>query len=209
MSVTLRIAALIVVLAALTGCADKRITLTYAADPAFTKVADTKGVTVFWFQDSRGDEGDKDPYRVGGVYGGYGNRLSKVMADAPWQRTLAQALATGLQARGVDPVKTEERELTGAGQVATPLGLAGEIRNFSTESRWTIAGHISGVVRLHDAHGAKVFEKTFSARETTGAGGGVLMTDDWMQNTMNATLATFVRNVVSDDEFIAALKAAR
>src|SRR5437867_9394205 len=36
-------------------------------------------ITVFRFVDARGDEGDKgDPLRVGGVYGGYGNRISKV-----------------------------------------------------------------------------------------------------------------------------------
>jgi FkbM family methyltransferase len=39
------------------------------------------------FDDRRGTEGDdRDPYRVGGIYNGYGNRLAKVMVTQPCAR---------------------------------------------------------------------------------------------------------------------------
>jgi uncharacterized lipoprotein YajG len=85
----------------LAGCADKRITLSYTPDPGLARLSAENAVTVFQFRDSRGSEGDNDSYRVGGIYGGYGNRLSKLMVDTPWQRTLVNALTMGLRARGV------------------------------------------------------------------------------------------------------------
>jgi hypothetical protein len=189
----------------LVGCAGKRVTLNYTADPGFAKLTGAQAVTVFQFRDSRGSEGDNDPYRVGGIYGGYGNRLSKVMADMPWQQTLVNALTTGLRARGVDAIAVESREFAPGTSFATPFALGGEIRNFSTESRWTTAGHISGIIRLYDAAGNTVLEKTVSARETTGAGGGILTGPEDLQDTMNQTLAEFVRKIVSDAELVGRL----
>jgi hypothetical protein len=189
----------------LAGCADKRITLSYTPDPGLAKLSAANAITVFQLRDNRGGEGDNDSYRVGGIYGGYGNRLSKVMVDTPWQRTLVNALAMGLRARGVEAIAVENREFAPGTSFATPFALGGEIRNFSTESRWTIAGHISGVIRLYDSAGNAILEKTVSARATTGAGGGVLTGAEHVQDTMNQTLVEFIRKIVSDPDLVARL----
>ena len=37
--------------------------------------------------------------------------------------------------------------------VSTALILCGEIRNFSSEQRWTLQSHVSGIVRLYNQQG--------------------------------------------------------
>ena len=87
----------------LTGCADQVVTIRYASDPTIPKLVTAQTLTVFRFVDARGDEGDHgDPTRVGGTYGGYGNRLSKVKASTPWPEALVKGLADGLAQRGED-----------------------------------------------------------------------------------------------------------
>jgi hypothetical protein len=122
-------------------------------------------LTVFRFSDARGTEGDKgDPFRVGGVHGGYGNRLAKVVTGTPWPSTLAWALAEAFKARGVDAVVVDDREI--ALRIQTPLALGGEIRNFSTEPRWTKSAQVGGILRLYDREGRLVLERPVSARAT-------------------------------------------
>src|SRR2546425_4227394 len=83
------------------GCADKTITLRYDA-PAPAPVAGPK-LTLVQFADRRGTEGDRgDPYRIGGIYGGYGNRLAKVTVNEPWPAQLMAALVAEFRAQGVD-----------------------------------------------------------------------------------------------------------
>jgi hypothetical protein len=163
-------------------------------------------LTVFQFRDSRGGEGDADPYRVGGTYGGYGNRLAKVMSEAPWQRTLQRALAEAFQTRGVAVTVLEDREYATGGPFATPMALAGDIRNFSTESRWSMASHVSAIIRLYDSGGRRLVEKTISARGGGGLGAGVFANGDAMQDMMNQALAAFVHKVVTDPEILAQLQ---
>src|SRR5438309_2020888 len=71
----------------LTGCGDKMIALTYNPGPSASPLPGAGPVTVFSFRDARGDEGDGNPYRVGGSYGGGGvltsvDDLQRIMNDA-------------------------------------------------------------------------------------------------------------------------------
>ena len=115
-----------------------------------------QALTVFRFHDARGTEGDTgDARRVGGVYGGYGNRLAKVVTGTPGHEALTRAMTEGFRARGIEAVGIADREINPAAPaVQTPLALGGEIRNFSTESRWTQSAHVSGILRLYDLAGA-------------------------------------------------------
>jgi hypothetical protein len=192
---------LLVSIGLLAGCADKHVSLTYLPERDLGRVASSRAVTVFPFSDARGSEGDRDPYRVGGVYGGYGNRLSRVLADKPWRRTLCEAIAAALSARGVEATAVPDREWALGTTVATPLVLTGEIRNFSTESRWSTTAHVSGIVRLRDAaSGAVLAEKMISERETWGMGAGVMMASGPLEDSINKALAGFVRKVVTDSD---------
>lgn len=200
--------ALVLVGLAVSGCADKRVTVRYDQGASLGTLAGAVPITIFQFADRRGSEGDQDPYRVGGVYGGYGNRLSKVMTDTPWQRTLVRALAAAFKARGVETTTAEDREYNRnnrGSSFATPLALGGEIRNFSTESRWSTSAHISASVRLYDAKGTVLIEKIISERETSGMGAGVFMASEPLEETLNKALAGFVRKVVTDPDLSAQL----
>ena len=66
-----------------------------------------QALTVFRFHDARGTEGDTgDARRVGGVYGGYGNRLAKVVTSfSPGDTPPAEWLRPGaiwLRVSGTD-----------------------------------------------------------------------------------------------------------
>jgi hypothetical protein len=200
----LRLALLVAVAGIVTACADKSVTLRYQPDPALEPLANAGSLAVFRFTDQRGSEGDQDPFRVGGVYGGYGNRLSKVMTDTPWQRTLAHAIADGFKARGVQAV-AEDREYSPGVSFTTPFALGGEVRNFSTESRWSTSAHISAAVRIYDAKGAILVEKRISDRETWGLGAGILMSEEPLEDTLDRALAGFVRKIVLDPDISSAL----
>src|SRR5262249_14584627 len=151
--------ALVLVLAAasVAGCADKQVTLRYTPPASLRPLPDARALTVFPFDDRRGTEGDNDPNRVGGVDSRTGSRTAKVMATAPFSRTLADALVAGFRARGV-PARPGEASAyqPGVTKVATPFALAGEVHNFSTEARFTTSGHVSGVVRLYGSDGRLV-----------------------------------------------------
>ncbi len=187
----------------LTGCADQVVTLRYAPDAAIEKLASSQTLTVFRFVDARGDEGDHgDPTRVGGTYGGYGNRLSKVKASTPWPEALVQGLTNGLAQRGVQTVAVPDRVYApGGALVPTALVLCGEIRNFSTEQRWTLQSHVSGIVRLYDQRGLLLLEKRISTRtsimdaDSKASGSPVPL-----ETLLNETLQKFVRAVVMDPE---------
>ena len=187
------------------GCADKRITVRYEPATAMDTLTGAVPITIVQFADRRGSEGDQDPYRVGGVYGGYGNRLSKIITDTSWQRTVVRALAAGFRARGVETATADDQEYKQGSAFATPLALGGEIRNFSTESRWSTSAHISGIVRLYDVKGTVLVEKTISERETWGIGAGVLMAAEPLEATLNKALEGFVRKVATDPELSAQL----
>ena len=186
----------------LTGCADQMVALRYTPDADIQKLPSTQAMTVFRFVDARGDEGDHgDPTRVGGTYGGYGNRLSKVKAATPWAEALMQGLTDGLGRRGVQTVTVDRVYAAGSPPVSTPLILCGEIRNFSTEQRWTLQSHISGVIRLYDQQGALLLEKPISARTS------IMDRDSKASDSqvplevlLNETLQKFVRTVVTDPD---------
>ena len=97
---------LVLACAVLTGCADRTVRLLYTSPAPSASLAPR--LVVGPFQDVRGNEGDDgDPYRVGGIYGGYGNRLAKVMVTAPWPPALTAALVAEFRAQGVDAVAAE------------------------------------------------------------------------------------------------------
>lgn len=187
------------------GCADRMVTLRYVPESTSATLANAHAITVFKFSDRRGSEGDNDAYRVGGIYGGYGNRLAKVMTDTPFQATLVRALTAGFQARGIQATGVEDRELAIGVAFKTPLALAGEVRNFSTESRWGTSSHIGGIIRLYDAQGSVLVEKMISERETTGLGSGVFASAEGLEEPMNKALRGFVQKVVTDPDITARL----
>jgi hypothetical protein len=204
--------ALVAALALLAGCADLKVQVQYAPDAKIDKLAAGAPVTVFRFADARGNEGDKgDSYRVGGVYNGYGMRLSKILHPTPWPEMLARDLGAGFTQRGVQTVVVEERMYAPGSAVTTPLVLTGEIRNFSTENRWAgYLAHVSGIVRLYDQSGAKLIEKPVSARlrpneEEVQLSDGRLL----LERLLNRAVSEFVRQVVTDPDLTQRLMAAR
>jgi len=204
--------ALAVALVLLAACADLKVQVQYAPDTSIEKLPTGVPVTVFRFADARGDEGDKaDPYRVGGVYNGYGMRLAKILHPTPWPEMLVRDLGVGFTQRGVQAVVVEERMYAPGSAVTTPLVLTGEIRNFSTENRWAgYLAHVSGVVRLYDQSGAKLIEKPVSARlrpndeEVQLADGRLLL-----ERLLNRAVSEFVRQVVTDPDLTQRLVAGR
>jgi hypothetical protein len=152
------------------------------------------------FADHRGDEGDGDILRVGGVYGGYGNRLAKVMPSRPWAAELQAALVAAFRAEGVDARAVDSVS------ALSQHRLEGEIRNFSVESRWSTAGHISGNVRLFDSTGRLAVEKPISHRETAGMGAGVFIESATLEETLNKTFAGYITKVAADPDIKAVLR---
>jgi uncharacterized lipoprotein YmbA len=165
----------------LAGCGDKTIALTYTPGSPAPPLTGARAVTVFAFRDARGDEGDGNPYRVGGIYGGYGNRLSKVWSSS--QGVAAQAAA--------------DREFQPGDPTVTGYALGGDLKNFSTEARYTNSAHISGIVRLYESNGTIAVEKEISQR--------VLTSVDDLQRIMNDALSQFVQRVVTDADIAARL----
>ena len=194
------------VLLFLAGCGDKTIALTYAPGPPAPPLTGARAVTVFAFRDARGDEGDGHPNRVGGIYGGYGNQLSKVWTGRPWMPTLVNALVTGFQSRGVPAEAAADREFSAVAPAVTGCALGGELRNFSTEARYTNSAHISAIVRLWEADGTLAVEKEVSQRvRSEYGGGGVLTSVDDLQRIMNDALSQFVQRIVTDPDITARL----
>jgi uncharacterized lipoprotein YmbA len=199
----------VVALLSLAGCGDKTITLTYAPPAAARRVATASALTVFAFRDMRGTEGDNDPSRVGGIYGGYGNRLSKVSATAPFMTTLVRALAAGFQARGVPAQAAADRQFRPGDAGVTGYALGGELKNFSTEARFTNSAHISAVVRLYQPDGTVAVEKEISQRVQSQYGGaGAFTPVDDLERIMNDALGKFVERVVTDPDLAGRLTGA-
>jgi hypothetical protein len=193
----------------LAGCGDKTIALTYApgAPPPLTGA---QAVTVFAFRDARGDEGDYHPNRVGGIYGGYGNRISKVWTGTPWMRTLVSALVSGFEQRGVSAQAAADREFQAGDASVSGYALGGDIRNFSTEARFTNSAHISGIVKLYRSDGTIAVQKEISERvRSEYGGGGVFTSVDDLQRIMNLALSQFVQRVVTDPDIAARLTDAK
>jgi len=178
------------------GCGGPRIiTLSYTPPAA----ASTTGprLVILPFDDRRGDEGDDgDPYRVGGMYARYGNRLAKVTVTRPWPPQLREALAAEFRAAGVEATVADTRE-------PNAFSLAGEIRNFSTESRFGREAHIAVILRLRTPQG-QPFEKRIDVRESSG-----YHRDPYnayiLERLLNKAFAEFVNKVASDPEIRAAL----
>jgi hypothetical protein len=182
----------------LTGCADRTVRLLYTP-PTPSSPLEPR-LIIGPFQDVRGNEGDAaDPYRVGGIYGGYGNRLAKVMVVAPWPPTLASALAAEFRARGIDAMTVDDG-------VPAPSGvyrLDGAVRNFSTEARWGREAHIGITVRLVSPEHRPLIEKRIDVRES----GYNLNNFDGeiLEELLNRAFARFVRDVASDVDIQRAL----
>jgi hypothetical protein len=204
--------ALAVATAALAACVhDHTIQLRALPDSRIERLAGAQPVTVFRFADRRGDEGDADPHRVGGIYDGYGSRLARVLSAAPWPDSLVQSLVAGFDERGVRAVAVPDRELVpGATAVSTPFAVAGEIHNFSTETRWTLQAHVSGIVRLYDDRGNLLLTRAISARIPRDAEDAPAEQDvSGYQASLNLAVRQFVRAVVMDPELSERLAAAR
>lgn len=212
----IRVAGMALAAVLLTACAypDGIVRLRYAPDPNIERLATAQVVTVFRFADARGDEGDNNPLRVGGVYNGYGVRVQKFVTPAPWPEALVEHLTAGFAQRGVLAVAVSERTYAPGTPVSTPLVLAGEIRNFSTEGRNMfvpiLAAHVSGIIRLYDEQGSLLVEKRVSARARPGA--EMVPASQLLslyENLLNEAVQHFVRQVVTDPDLTQRLVAAR
>lgn len=193
----------IVLLAALTlsGCADRLVTLRYNNPPAPATAFRTQ-LAIVQFRDGRGNEGDHgDPLRVGGIYGGYGNRNAKVMSTRPWPPIFHEALIAEFRAVGIDARLVDRALIDEKGAMLT-----GEVRNFSTESRWSKRAHISAVVQLRSADGRTVVNKEIKATESGGIGS---FEGEPLEELLNRVLAAFVRKVATDADIQAALHGSR
>lgn len=190
---------------------DKVVNLRYIPSPEIERLPTAHALTIFRFADRRGDEGDGHPSRVGGIYGLYGNRVAKVFSATPWPDTLVQDLTAAFGARGVEVVaKPDQEYVSGTSTVSTPLVLAGEIRNFSTEQRWTFQAHIGGIIRLHDNQGRLLIEKPLSVRMPRD--NGVRLRDkpgNMYEQMLNAAVEVFVYRVVTDTDLTQRLIATR
>lgn len=151
------------------------------------------------FEDRRGNEGDQgDPRGIGGIYGGYGNRNAKVMSREPWPPIFHDALVSEFRAAGVHATLVDGRPAP-----PTAAMLEGEIRNFSTESRWSKRAHISAIVRLIAVDGRTLFEKEIKATESGGMGG---WDEEVLEALMNKVFADFVRRVATDPDIHGSLR---
>lgn len=201
-----RVALIVLLVSGLTACvSDRMVTLRYAPDPGVARLTGAQALTVFRFADHRGDEGDRNPLRAGGIYGTSGSRVAKVLTASPWPDTLAQDLTAGFAAREVEAVARADQEyVPGTSPVSTPLALSGEIRNFSSEMRWTIQAHVSGIIRLYDQRGTLLLEKQISARIPRDASAAHLLPAksgrDILETYLNGAVEVFVRNVVTDPD---------
>ena len=108
-------------------------------------------------------------------------------------------------------VAVPDHELVpGATAVSTPFAVAGEIHNFSTETRWTLQAHVSGIVRLYDDRGNLLLTRAISARIPRDAEGASPEQDvSGYQAFLNLAVRQFVRAVVMDPELSERLAAAR
>ncbi len=177
-----------------TGCGSRTIVLSYTP-PAATTMTGPR-LVILPFDDRRGTEGDEgDPYRVGGIYGGYGNRLAKVMVTRPWPMQLREALAAKFRAEGVEATVADTPD-------SDARSLGGEIRNFSTESRWGREAHIAAIVRVRSPERV-LLEKRIEARES----GYDLdnFNTDILEALLNRAFARFVNAVATDPEIRSAL----
>jgi hypothetical protein len=169
------------------GCADQMITLRYSA-PAVAPIVGPR-LTILPLVDQRGEEGDHgDPYRVGGIYGQYGNRMAKIKTNEPWPQELLRALVAEFRGQGIDASAGTDSSGSGSGYV-----LAGEIRNFSTEQRFTYRAHVSGIVTVQDANGRMLAAKRIEATAVAEGQG-----EFQAEKLLNDALAKFVRSVASD-----------
>ena len=196
----------------LTGCADLKVNLQYTPEAKIENLTTGVPLTVFRFTDARGSEGDKgDLHRVGGVYNGYGMRLAKILSPTPWPDALVRDLGAGFAQRGVQTVLVGDRAYEKGAAVTTPLVLAGEIHNFSTENRWAgYLAHVSGIVRVYDQAGALVSEKPVSARlRPTDEEFKTVTGQQLLEQMLNRAVADFVRQVVTDPELTQRLVVAR
>jgi hypothetical protein len=180
----------------LAGCADKTIRLTYSPPAPSQSLAPR--LVIGPFQDVRGNEGDHgDVHRVGGVYGGYGNRLAKVMLASPWPPAFVAALAAEFRAQGVDASAAES-----SADPTDAYRLSGDVRNFSTESRWGRAAHIGVTFRLLSPDNRPLVEKRIDVKEGSGLGS---FDAEALQELLNRAFARFVREVATDPEIRGAL----
>jgi len=193
-------ALLVFVSGALASCADRQVTVRFGADPTLPPLTAPAALTIFDFGDQRGSEGDHDVFRVGGIYLGFSTRVVKVMTDTPWPRTLSAALIEAFAERGV-PSTNAFRAWSPGVPFATPLALAGDIQNFSTEFRLLgTSAHISGVVRVSDQQGRILVEKRVSERQSWDLDKGAPTSDEALQATLNRALAGFVSKIVTDPD---------
>jgi|SRR5215475_2124081 len=192
------------------GCGDKVIALAYAPGAPAPPLPGTAATTVFAFRDARGDEGEGHPNRVGGIYGGYGNSLAKVWTGRPWMPILVNALVAGFESRGVPAQAASDREFSAGDPAVTGYALGGELKNFSTEARYTNSAHISAIVRLWQADGTLAVEKEISQRVLSQFGGGGVFTSvEDLERIMNEALNKFVQRVITDPDIAGRLSAGK
>jgi hypothetical protein len=177
------------------ACADDMVRFRSFRDPQIQRLSGAQGVTVFRFDDVRGEESEgHNPLLVGATYNGVGMKTGKVLTPTPWPESLVAQLADGFTQRGVQTVAVKGRVYAPGAAVSTPLVLAGEIHNFSTEARWRDEwAHVSGIIRLYDARGTLRVEKPINIRVRS-------VEAQSLEAILNAAVNQFVRAVVTDPD---------
>jgi hypothetical protein len=151
------------------------------------------------FADRRGDEADGgDPFRVGGIYSNALNTLQvKLITASAWPPMLMTALAEEFRAAGIDARQAKEAPATGGA-----YWLAGDVHDFSTELRQTVAAHISATVRLMGPDGRLLVERRIEVRERSF----MLYGPPRVEEVLNKAFAGFVRAVATNPEIQAGLR---
>ena len=199
-----RAVALVLAAALLAACADDMVRLRSFRDPQIQRLPSAQAVTVFRFGDVRGEESEgHNPLLVGATYNGVGMRTGKVLTPTPWPESLVQQLTDGFAQRGVQTVAVKDRVYAPGAGVSTPLVLAGEIHNFSTEARWRDEwAHVSGVIRLYDQRGALQVERPINIRVRS-------VEAQSLEAILNSAVNQFVRAVVTDPDVTQRLTGSR
>ncbi|HET8578231.1 MAG TPA: hypothetical protein VFO18_14120 [Methylomirabilota bacterium] len=188
----------------LAACADDMVRFRSFRDPQIQPLPGAQAVTVFRFDDVRGEESEgHNPLLVGATYNGVGMKTGKVLTPTPWPESLVEQLAEGFTQRGARTVAVKDRVYAPGSAVSTPLVLAGEIHNFSTEARWRDEwAHVSGIMRLYDQRGALQVEKPVNIRVRS-------VEAQSLEAILNSAVNQFVRAVVTDPDVTRRLAGSR
>lgn len=152
----IRLLAIFISIAALTGCGTTNVGLKYASSTAPVKVAPSaSSVAVGSFTDQRGEPANW----LGAIRGGFGNPLKNLESAQPVSTLVQTAFADGLRARGVS-----------VGAEPSPFRLTGVIRKLDCNQMVRREANVEVEISVIDiASGQQRFNRTYSASMVDGS----------------------------------------